>query len=67
MHHQGISYQLHKALGPAARAAGFLTFEGINVRLEPDTINVPDLAVIDIDAELGVYVEAADTVAPATR
>lgn len=62
MHHQGISYHLHAALRPAARACGLLTFEGINVRLEPDTIYVPDLTVIDASAELDAYVEASDTV-----
>ncbi|WP_240670626.1 Uma2 family endonuclease [Actinoplanes solisilvae] len=62
MHHQGISYQLHAALRPAARAAGLLTFEGINVRLEPGTIYVPDLTVIDARTELDAYVEASDTV-----
>ena len=62
MNHQGMGYRLHRAMDDAAAAADLAIYEGVNVRIEPGTIVIPDLVVVNDFVEPAVYVEAADTV-----
>lgn len=45
--HQNISGELRAALRGAARTAGLRVLEGVNVRLRPDRLTIPDLVVTD--------------------
>jgi Uma2 family endonuclease len=58
---QRLSLVLAYTLDRAAGAAGLLAFEGINLRLGPDRIVIPDLVVADTDTE-GTFIEAAEVV-----
>ncbi|MFI6078645.1 Uma2 family endonuclease [Actinoplanes sp. NPDC051343] len=57
--HQDISFLLMVAVRHAARAAGFRSWEAINVRLSPRIIVIPDLVVGTMDY-LGSVAHAAD-------
>lgn len=58
--HQQISFQLAIALNPGAQAAGLRMFEGVNVRLAPNRIPIPDLAITtDIDLDEAI-IDVAD-------
>ncbi|SNT31703.1 Putative restriction endonuclease [Asanoa hainanensis] len=57
--HQLIAFELATELDGAARAAGLVVYPGVNVRLGPDRILIPDIVVAEADDE-GLAVEAAD-------
>ncbi|OZV82582.1 hypothetical protein CA850_08890 [Micromonospora echinospora] len=58
--HQNISGELRAALRRPVREAGLRVLEGVNVRLRPDRISIPDLVVTDpIDLD-DPYVDAGD-------
>ena len=60
--HQGILGLLGDALKPAARAANLKVFDGINVRVGPNRILIPDLTVVRPECRLQTVVDATDVV-----
>jgi Uma2 family endonuclease len=58
--HQGMLSVVHAALRATARGAKLKVFDGINVRLGPNRLLIPDLAVVSPEIRVTTVVEAAD-------
>ncbi|MEU4566863.1 Uma2 family endonuclease [Micromonospora sp. NPDC023956] len=58
--HQNISGELRAVLRGPVRKAGLRVLEGVNVRLRPDRITIPDLVVTDPIDLNDPYVAAGD-------
>lgn len=58
--HQAILHIVHAALHPAARAAKLKVLDGVNVRVGPDRLLIPDLTVVSPEIRVATVIEAAD-------
>ncbi|MBU2664612.1 Uma2 family endonuclease [Actinoplanes bogorensis] len=61
MSHQAIAYRLHRLMEEAAGAAGLMVYRAINLRIQADTILIPDVVVVDDRVPPSICAEAGDT------